>query len=131
MCDLEVVALATPDRKVEWVAQPDGGWNEAGGGGFRFVDGLTCAVEVRVETVVVRFCCPGVEVGDGPGLVDSRGIPLTSWLNSSSFDWECAYRVPRACNRSGSTSEEGQAAPTARQIFVTIVTNRFPTSVDS
>ena len=68
--DLEVVALAPPDREVEWVAQPDGGWHEAGGGGFRFVDGFTCAVEVCVEAVLVRFCCSGVEVGDGPGPVD-------------------------------------------------------------
>ena len=72
-CDREVVALSAPDREVEWVAQADGGWHEAGGGGFRFMNGFTCTVEVGVETVLVRFCCSGVEVGDGPGPVDGVG----------------------------------------------------------
>lgn len=30
----------------------DGGWHEAGGGGLRFVHGLTCAVEVGVVAVL-------------------------------------------------------------------------------
>ncbi len=70
---LKLSRLAAPDWEVEWVAQADGGWYEAGGGGFRFVDGFTCAVEVGVEAVLVRFCCSGGEVGNGPCPVDGVG----------------------------------------------------------
>ena len=37
------------------------------------MNGFTCAVDVRVETVLVRFCCSGAEVGDGPCPVDGVG----------------------------------------------------------
>ena len=92
--DREVVALATPDGEVEGVAQPDGGGYEAGGGGFRFVDGLTCAVDVGVETVLVCFCCSGVEVGDGPGPVDGVGVKSNSVTPRGSVRRDRAMAVP-------------------------------------
>jgi len=58
------------------------------------VDGLTCAVDVGVETVLVCFCCSGVEVGDGPGPVDGVGVKSNSVTPRGSVRRDRAMTVP-------------------------------------